>query len=154
MSGYVLFAIGDVEFGIDVDRIVEVRNPGYISTVPDLPDYFPGLINVRGEFVPLADMRKRFSLENPYEKRRTLLVRVGGEKIALMVDEVKGIIDFEDEEIGVPPSVFRGLKNKYLEGLGRKGERVVILLDLEKLITSRERIMLETAKESIKSAKA
>jgi purine-binding chemotaxis protein CheW len=154
MKRFVVFALGGEEFGIDVDRIVEVRNAGDIKVMPDLPDYMPGLIDARGEVIPLMDMRKRFSLASTSEKQRVLIVRIGGEKIALLVEAVKEILPFEKEEIASPPSIFKGLKNEYLEGLGKKENRAIILLDLDGLLSSREMIMLETARKSVKTSKA
>jgi purine-binding chemotaxis protein CheW len=152
MKKYIVFALGGENFGIEISRVVEVLKAGDVIVVPDLPDYISGVMTVRGEVVPLMDMRKRFGVVPSGGKHRTLLVRAGGEKVGLLMDKVEGITDFNEGEITAPPSIFMGLKAEYLEGIGKRRDNVVILLDLDNLITSREMILLETARESVRGA--
>jgi purine-binding chemotaxis protein CheW len=141
-----VFDVGGEDFGISVEEASEVRNPGYIWPVPDMPDYMPGLIKVRGEVIPVVDMVRRFSIGDASGRRRALIVKPGGNKVGLLVEEVTGVLAYGSEDVTPPPPIFKGLRAEYIGGLLKKGEKVVILLDLDRLLTSREKIMLEAAR--------
>ncbi len=152
MVNYLVFRLGTEEFGINIDRVVEIINAQKVCEVPDLRDFIAGVVSLRGKVIPLIDMRKRFSIESAPVKERTILVRTKNETLGLIVDEVMEIMALRDDEISMSPTIFRGLSSEYLEGLGKKDGRVVILLDLENILTHEERIALDESKNSIKGA--
>ncbi len=138
-----VFKIGEEDFGIEVKRVVEILNLQKIHTIPELPDFLSGVITVRGEIIPLLDLRKRFNVKSPVEEGRIIIVSYDNEKIGLLVDEIKEITSLGPSEIIPPPSIFKGLKKKYLSGLGKKDERIIILLNIDDLLTSEEKIFLK-----------
>jgi len=142
MRKFIVFGLGEEEFGVDIKSVVEILKSRKASALPKLPDFVSGVITLRGEVIPLVDMRRRFGIGARPGKERIIIVRTTEEKIGMVVDEVKEIADFEAGEIAPSPSLFKGLKTEYLLGLGRKKDRVVILLDLENILTAEERIIL------------
>lgn len=152
MEKFVIVKLGEDEFGVWIKDVVEILRPRKINPLPELPDFLAGVITVRGEVFPLMDMRKRFSIESVPINERVVVVRSGRDKIGLIVDEVKEIAAFSSDEITEPPRIFKGLKTEYLTGLGKKEERVVVLLNLEKILTSEEKIVLSESRDVIKSA--
>ena len=140
---FAVFRIGREDFGIDITRVVEILNTQTVHSLPELPDFLSGVITVRGEVLPLLDLRRRFGTQSSETKELIIVVRYDTEKIGLLVDEIKEIVSLDTEEITAPPTIFKGLKKKYLSGLARKNERIIILLDIDHLLTSEEKIMLE-----------
>jgi purine-binding chemotaxis protein CheW len=135
--------MGDEVFGVEINRVVEILRSQKTYTLPELPEFLSGVITVRGEVIPLLDLRRRFGIRSAVKKERIMVVRYDNEKIGLVVDEVKEITSFDTADITLPPSIFKGLKKKYLTGLGKKGDMIIIILNLDDLLTSEEKIMLK-----------
>ncbi len=149
MRSFLVFRLGPEEFGVDIRNVVEIFGAQRIYEVPEMDEYITGVISVRGEVVPLLDMRKRFGLKPSPKKERTVLVRTGTETVGLTVDEVKEIMDFESNEISKPPTIFKGLASEYLVGLGKKEGRVVILLNLEDVLSKEEKLKLDVLSQAV-----
>jgi len=144
---YAIFTIGPDFFGIEINKVVEILNTQKVHSLPELPDFLSGVIAVRGEVIPLLDLRKRFGMQSSDSKELIIIVRYDSEKIGLLVDEIKEIITLNTEEITIPPTIFKGLKKKYLTGLGKKDDRIIILLNIDFLLTSEEKIMLKESED-------
>jgi len=143
MEKFAVFKIGKEDFGVHIGRVVEILKSQKIYSLPELPDFISGVIDVRGEVIPLLDLRKRFGAQAETRKCRIIIVRYEDEKIGLLVDEIDKIMQFDPEEISPSPAMFKGLRTEYLTGLGKKEGRLVILLNIERLLTSEERIVLK-----------
>lgn len=154
MEKFAIFRTGSEDFGVAINRVVEILKSQKIYSIPDLPDFFSGVINVRGDVIPLLDLRLRFGIHTPAGKRRIITVRCDEEKIGLFVDEVDEIISIAPDEIISPPAIFKGLKTEYLTGLGKKGDRIIILLNLDRLLTAEEKIILKESTELIEEKNA
>ncbi len=142
MQKFTIFKIGDEIFGIGIERVVEILKVQKIFTIPGLPEFLSGVMSVRGNIVPVIDLRRRFGIKPSGNKERIIIVRYGQEKISFLVDDIKEILSLSPEEIRTPPSIFKGFKTEYLTGLGKQGERIIILLNIDNLLTSEEKIML------------
>lgn len=143
MGNFAVFSMGEEVFGIDINRVVEILKAQKTYTLPELPEFLSGVITVRGEVIPLLDLRRRFGIASAFKKERIMIVRYDNEKIGLVVDEVKEITSLDTEDITHPPSIFKGLKKRYLTGLAKKGEMIIIILNLDDLLTSEEKILLK-----------
>jgi purine-binding chemotaxis protein CheW len=142
MQKFTIFKIGDEIFGIGIDRVVEILKIQKIFTIPGLPEFLSGVMSVRGNIVPVIDLRRRFGIKPSGNKERIIIVRYGQEKISFLVDDIKEILSLSPEEIRTPPSIFKGFKTEYLTGLGKHDERIIILLNIDNLLTSEEKIIL------------
>ena len=147
MQKFTIFKIGDEIFGIGIERVVEILKVQKIFTLPGLPDFLSGVMSVRGNVVPIIDLRRRFGLKPSGKKERIIVVRYGKEKIGFLVDDIKEILSLSTEEIRTPPSIFKGFKTEYLTGLGKHGESIIILLNIDSLLTSEEKIKLKESVE-------
>lgn len=152
MGKFVVFRLGGEEFGVGIESVVEILRSQKVNPLPELPDFFSGVITVRGAVIPLVDMRRRFGISPSKEKERIIIVKSTDEKIGIVVDEVFEIASFGHGEIIEPPSIFKGLKTEYLAGIGKKDLRVVVILKIESLLTAKEKIMLESSREAIKGS--
>jgi purine-binding chemotaxis protein CheW len=144
---YAVFKIGEEDFGVEINRVVEILSTQKLHSIPDLPDFLSGVIAVRGQIIPLLDLRKRFGIISSSKKELIIVIKYDNEKIGVLVDHVKEIISLGKDEITSPPAIFKGLKRKYLAGIGKKDDRVIIILNVDDLLTSEERIMLKEAEE-------
>ena len=147
MQKFTIFKIADEIFGIGIERVVEILKVQKIFTIPGLPDFLSGVMSVRGNIVPIIDLRRRFGLKPSGNKERIIMVRYGREKIGFLVDDIKEILSLSSEEIRTPPSIFKGFKTEYLTGLGKQGESIIILLNIDSLLTSEEKIKLKESVE-------
>jgi len=147
LSKFLLFTISGEEFGIELDRTFEIIQPQKATPLPGVPDYISGVINLRGFILPLMDMRRRLGVKPSPQREKIIIVKMHGEKIGLLVDSVKEILNIEDRQIASPPSIFKGLRPEYLKGIGKLSERLVIILNLDNLLTSEEIKLIEDLTE-------
>lgn len=152
MGKIAVAAIGEDEFGIEIDKIVEILKGQKVFQLPNLPSFLSGVINLRGEVIPVIDLRRRFGIKPIKGKDRIVVIRFGKEKVGLFVDDIKEIINLDPSDISTPPTIFKGLKTEYMVGIGKKDDRIIIILNLDSIITSEEEIRLEEIKEEVKDA--
>jgi len=143
MQKFAVFTIADETFGIAIERVVEIIRTQKFFSLPGLPDFLSGVMSVRGAVIPLVDLRRRFGKEPSGKKERIIITQFGREKIGLLVDGIKEIMSLGPSELTSPPSLFKGFKTEYLTGLGKKDGMIIILLNIDNLLTSEEKIMLK-----------
>lgn len=150
----VRFKLADEEFGVDVMRVFEVLPVPEVRPVPKAPDFVEGVVDVRDSIIPVIDMRKRFSLpeRETDDPARLMIVAIGEARAALVVDSVPGVVPVAEETVSPPPDYFRGLAGRYLEGLLKDDDRMVIMLDMDEILSSKEKIALEKVVDSAKPA--
>jgi purine-binding chemotaxis protein CheW len=142
MTKFAIFKIGDETFGIGIERVVEILKVQKIFTIPGLPEFLSGVMSVRGNIIPVMDLRLRFGLQPSGKKERIIIVRYGKEKIGFLIDHIKEILSISSGEVMTPPSIFKGFRTEYLTGLSRQDENIIILLNIDNLLTSEEKIRL------------
>ncbi len=147
MSKFTIFNISEDVFGIAISRVLEILRVQKIFSIPGLPGFLTGVMSVRGAVIPVMDLRLRFGMKPAGKKERIILVRYGEEKIGFLVDEIREILRLNPEDMRPSPSIFKGFKTEYLTGLGKKGDQIIILLNIDNLLTSEEKIWLKEAKE-------
>jgi len=143
MRKFAVFTIADEMFGIEIERVVEIIRVQKIFSLPGLPDFLSGVMSVRGGVIPIVDLRRRFGKQPSGKKERIIITKFGREKIGLFVDGIKEIMSLAPEEMTTPPSLFKGFRTEYLTGLGKKDGAIIILLNIDNLLTSEEKIILK-----------
>ena len=137
---FLTFLLGDAEYGIDILKVQEIR--GYESATPiaNAPAFIKGVINLRGNIVPIIDLRIKFNLGSVEYNALTVVIilNVSDRVIGVVVDGVSDVLSLKPAEIKPPPEFGAAFNTEYLIGLGTGGERMLILVDIEKLMTSRE----------------
>ncbi len=142
----VTFRLADDYFAADifaVERVLRYTRP---TAVPNLPEWIEGVIEYQGRVVPVIDLRRRFGLEantGAQSAMRVMVFVVGTDWIGAVVDAVLEVVTLTPDQIAPPPAIFRGLSAEYLRGLVRREGRLLIYLEVERLLTSTERIVLE-----------
>lgn len=132
----VSFNIGTEEFGVDILKVQEINRMVKITRVPQTPDYVEGVINLRGKVIPIIDLRKRFGLEvKEYDKNtRIVVVDIVGNIMGMVVDSVSEVLRIPKNTIEPPPQIVTGINTEYINGVAKLEDRLLIFLDLSKVI--------------------
>ena len=133
---YLTFTVGREEYGIEICEVTEIIGVQKITDVPDMPAYIKGVINLRGKVVPVMDVRVRFRMpEREYDERTCIVVvSVTGMAVGLVVDTVREVVNIPESNIEMPPEMAEVSTQRYIKGLGKIGDDVKILLDVERLV--------------------
>ncbi len=142
----IVFALGNEEYGIDVDKVRTIERMMPITRVPKTYSFIKGVINLRGVVIPVIDLRGRFNLvETEYtDQTRIIIVAVGDMEVGFIVDAANDVVDLDRDNIDSPPEVVGGVKAKYLDGVAKVGEdRLLIMLNLAEVLNRGEVAHLE-----------
>ena len=133
---YLTFRLDVEDYGIEIRHIKEIISIQKITDVPDLPDFVKGVINLRGQVIPTIDLRLRFGLPaKDYDERTCIIItHMNDIPVGVIVDTVNEVLDIPQEMIAPPPSVQKGVAHRFIQGLGRVGDDVKIILNAEKLL--------------------
>ncbi|HNW09727.1 MAG TPA: chemotaxis protein CheW [Candidatus Rifleibacterium sp.] len=133
---YLSFRIGGEVYGIEIRHVTEIVGIQKITEVPDMPQYMKGVINLRGNVIPVVDVRLRFHMQpRDYDDRTcVIVVNINDASIGLVVDSVKEVISILPDQISPAPSVSKGEVTRYIKGIGRFDGEVIILLAIDKLL--------------------
>lgn len=143
----VSFRLDQEEYGIEITRVQEIILMGEITRVPQTPDYIKGLINLRSTVIPIVDLRLRFGLkeESATDETRIMVVNVAGKTIGIIVDAVSEVLRIGKDQIAPPPPTVAGLGREYLTGLVKLDKRLLILLDINKILGEDGQVAAESA---------
>jgi purine-binding chemotaxis protein CheW len=131
------FRVGRETFGVPIELVLEIVRVPEITSVPDSPDYIEGVINLRGKIVSIIDLRKRFGeteIVNNDRKNRILVAEIDGKMIGLIVDSASEVLKLPASEVEPPPNVFSDDDLNYVTGVGKLHGRLVILINLSKIL--------------------
>lgn len=133
---FVIFRLGSEEYGIDILRVKEIKEMMSITRVPRTAGYVRGVINLRGEVIPVIDLRRKFNLQEAKDDitTRIIIVSVDDIVIGLIVDTSSEVIEIGNEDIEEAPQAAKSIEQSYIYGIGKVGERIIILLDVMKII--------------------
>lgn len=139
------FRVGSELYALDIMRIKEIIRPQKLTSIPKAPAFIEGVINLRGSVIPVADMRKRFEqpIEGESRKNRIVICSLGGRAIGLLVDEVVEVRRYSRKEISPAPQFIKGGHAEYFHGVARRADELIMLIDLEKVLSSNEKIELQ-----------
>lgn len=142
---FLTFQLQNEEYGLEILKVREILGLLNITTVPQTPDYVRGVVNLRGQVIPVIDLRLKFGMKERDDDKRTciIVVAVNGIKMGIVVDTVSEVMDIGKDSIDETPSFGTKLNTDYILGMGKVKGGVKILLDIDKVLTSGELVLLE-----------
>lgn len=143
----VSFKLGNEEFAVDILKIQEINRMIEITKVPKSPDFVEGVINLRGKVIPIIDLRKRFGMEVTEHTKNTriVVVDIDNKVVGLIVDGVSEVLRLPASTVEPPPPIVAGIDAEYINGVGKLEDRLLILLELEKVLSQEEKAALGQA---------
>jgi len=142
---FLAFTLGCEEYGIDILRVQEIRGYEPVTRIGNAPDFIKGVVNLRGIIVPIVDMRIKFNLGTPVYDHLTVVIilNIAGRMVGMVVDSVSDVMTLSLEQMRPAPEITTVFDSDYLMGLGSIEERMLILVDIDKLMSSPEMGLIE-----------
>ena len=148
MSNQILvFNINNELYGIDILKVQEILNFIQPTPIPNCPDYLKGIINLRGTIILVIDLRARFHFEEPMNPENCVIVvvAIGSKKYGLVVDSVSDVLTINEDDIQEDIDINSGIDNRYITGLVKANEQMIILVNIDKVFLKNELDDLNTA---------
>ena len=148
---FLVFTLGDEEYGIDILKVQEIRGYDQVTRIENTPEFIKGVTNLRGVIVPIVDLRIKFSqVDVDYNDNTVVIVlNLGQRVVGIVVDGVSDVLSLTAEQIRPAPEFAVTLSTEYLTGLGALGDRMLILVNIEKLLNSEEMALLDSAASEV-----
>ncbi|MBI3903637.1 MAG: chemotaxis protein CheW [Nitrosomonadales bacterium] len=143
-SEFLTFTLGSEEYGLDILKVQEIRGYDAVTTIANTPAFIKGVINLRGTIVPIVDLRIKFNLGTVEYNQFTVVIilNLGHRVVGIVVDSVSDVLALTPEQIRPAPELSSALDTRYIMGLGTVDERMLILVDIEKLMSSSEMALM------------
>lgn len=135
---FLAFTLGAEEYGIDILKVQEIRGYEAVTAIANMPEFIKGVVNLRGVIVPIIDMRIRFNFGTPRYDQFTVVIilNIGGRVLGMVVDSVSDVTTLTPQQIKPAPQIGTAFEADYLLGLGTLDDRMLILVDIDKLMSS------------------
>ena len=148
---YLTFTLGEEEYGVDILKVQEIRGYDTITRMPDAPDFIKGVINLRGTIVPVVDMRIKFKLGRVVYDEFTVMIilNLGRRVVGMVVDGVSDVMQLNPDQIRPAPEFGGGVNTKYITGLGALEQRMLILVDIEKLMSATDMALMDAQAQGL-----
>ena len=142
---FLAFTLGQEEYGVDIQKVQELRGYDAVTRIANAPEHIKGVVNLRGIIVPIIDMRIKFNLGTPTYDQFTVVIilNIASRVMGMVVDSVSDVITLSPEQVKPAPEMGAVLDADYLIGLGTLDDRMLILVDMEKLMSSDEMGLIE-----------
>ncbi len=142
---FLTFVLSEEEYGVEILKVREIMGIMEITPVPQTPDYMKGVINLRGSVIPIVDLRLKFAMPEVEHTKETCIIvaEVGATQVGVIVDSVSEVMDIKGEDIEEAPNFGQEIDTNFIMGLGKTKKKIVILLDIEKVLTTDELKMVE-----------
>ncbi|MDF2530733.1 MAG: chemotaxis protein CheW [Clostridia bacterium] len=140
----VVFKLDKEEYGVDIMQVQEISPYQKLTKVPNSPDFVDGIVNLRGDVIPVVSLKKKFRLieSEVTELTRLIVINNGNRRTGFVVDDASEVITISDKDIEEAPPMIVGADRKYIQGVGKLDKRILIILNLHKLLTEEEEIQL------------
>lgn len=140
----VVFRLDKEEYGLDIMRVNGIEKYQEVVKIPNAPAYIEGMINLRGEVLPIFSLRKKFNLKDKEhdDDTKIIVVYTNDIKVGFVVDSVAEILQIQEEDVEVAPTIVTGINRKYIQSVAKINERMIVLVDIDLLVTDEEKITL------------
>ena len=141
---FISFSVGEEEYGLELLRVKEVIRVRQITRLPKAPSFVKGIINLRGDVIPIIDLRDKFGLEakEATATTRVIVVEVEAKLMGMVVDSASQVVRISADQIDPPPPVLGGFSQEFITGVGKIDDRLIVLLNCDAVLTAEERTQL------------
>ena len=141
----VSFRLGNEEYGVEIAQVQEIIRMVEITHVPRAPRFMEGVINLRGQLIPIIDLRTRFGMQkiDATKSTRIIVTEIGNKRVGIVVDSVSEVLNIPIENVEDAPEMIAGVGTEYIQGVGKLDERLIIMLDLTMVISGEEKAQLD-----------
>ncbi|MGI6586501.1 MAG: chemotaxis protein CheW [Gracilibacteraceae bacterium] len=150
---FVVFKLGKEEYGVNIMQVQEIGHYLEPVKVPNAPEFIEGVMNLRDNVIPVISLRKKFNIpeekpdkpgDNVNENMRTIVINLEDRQVAFIVDDASEVLTLDEADIQETPDIIAGIDRKYISGIGKKGDRLLIMLNLNFLFDEQEQAQLAT----------
>jgi purine-binding chemotaxis protein CheW len=144
---FVSFVLQGEEYGVPILSVQEIIRYESVTKVPQSEHYIEGVLNLRGQVIPVVNLRTKFGLEGREKDKTTriIVVEIRNRVVGMVVDEVSEVLQIDAESIAPPPPMGTSVHTEYISGMGKIGEKLIILLDIDKILSSEEENVMDEA---------
>ncbi|GBF50302.1 chemotaxis signal transduction protein [Leptospira ryugenii] len=138
---YIIFNLGEEEYAIPITIVEEIVKISNLIRIPQSKSYFAGIMDIRGKVVRMIDLTKRLNIKNANtseQAERAIVIHIQGKSVGVIVDKVSHVVHFPQNQVDPPPPSVKGISSRYITGVGKKDNRFIILIDIEKILTVEE----------------
>lgn len=143
---YLTFVLGTEEYGLEILKVQEIRGYDAVTQIANTPDFIKGVVNLRGKIVPIVDLRIKFHLGKvEYDEFTVVIIlNLHGRVVGIVVDGVSDVMALKDDQIRDVPSLVTSIDTKYIVGLATVEQQMLILVDIEQLMSSQEMALIDS----------
>ncbi len=147
---FLTFTLGDEEYGIDILKVQEIKGYSAVTRIPRAPSYVKGMMNLRGTIVPVIDLRSKFGLDlkNCDQFTVIIVVLVRGRTLGMIVDTVSDVLNIPRTDVQATPDFSNSIDTSFISGMGKSGNKLIILIDVEKVLGVDELQAIESTQSS------
>ena len=144
---YLTFVLGTEQYGLEILKVQEIRGYDAVTQIANTPDFIKGVVNLRGKIVPIVDLRIKFNLGKvEYDEFTVVIIlNLSGRIVGIVVDGVSDVMALKEEQLREVPSLVTSIDTKYIVGLATVEQHMLILVDIEKLMSSQEMELMDAA---------
>ncbi|MFP4015924.1 MAG: chemotaxis protein CheW [Halanaerobiales bacterium] len=138
---FIVFSLGEEKFGVDVKQIKQIIPMDESTHIPNAPSFVKGVINLRGEIIPIVDLKQKLTVVADTivsKEGKIIIVELDSNSIGMQVDSVSEMMRIYEDEIADPPRIVKGINRNYLKGVAKLDDKLLILLDLDKILSEEE----------------
>lgn len=138
---YVIFRLCGEEYGVEIKHVQEITEYRQSTQIPNVPKFIEGVINLRGNVTPIISLKKRFNLpeDEITENNRIIIINLKNKQVGFIVDDASQVLTMDTKQIENPHELITGVDRQYITGIGKVDEKIIIMLDLEKILTEEEK---------------
>jgi len=142
---YVIFKLDKEEYGVDIMHVKEISEFKESTKVPSAPSFVDGIINYRGVITPIINLRRKFSLieKEVTTSTRIIIINLNNKQVGFLVDDASQVLTIDEKDIDPAPELITRVEDKYINGIAKINERIIIILDLEKVLNEEEKTKLQ-----------
>ena len=153
LTQLISFTVGDEDYGVNIQTVKEVIRKRDITKLPKAPTFVKGVINLRGDVIPIIDLREKFGIEHREytNMTRVIVVEIDGKSIGMVVDSVSHVTRIEKDQIEPPPPCVGKGSEEFIMGVGKIAEKLIVMLNISNILTTGEKIELDNYKGQLAS---